>query len=291
MDKIISASLAGGDAVVMLAHGPELCERARQIHGLSPVATAALGRTLIMSVMMARSLKNESGSLSATIKGNGPLGGLVTVAYPDGTAKGYVNNPDVELPLNGRGKLDVGGAIGEGTLTVIKDIGMKKPYVGKVELKSGEIAEDFAWYLALSEQKPGIVSLGVRVDTDGSVLDAGGVWVQPLPGCKETTLDSLEAIAPLLSNVSNLFEGHTVEEVLDNEFGFLDAQVLETFVPAFRCDCSRERIEQVLISMGEAEIRDILEKQGEAEVTCHFCREAYKFSGPELEALLASAKS
>lgn len=273
--------------------GKALVEEARRVHNTSRVCTAALGRTLLMTAMMSMELKNESDRLTAIVKGGGPAGNIVCTARPGGLVKGYVENPELELPLAPNGKLDVSMAVGWfGELTVVRDLSMKEPYVGRSALVSGEIAEDFAQYFTLSEQTPSLVYLGVRVDgATGDVLSAGGFFLQPLPGCPEENIDRAIAYADGIQNLTALLEnGRTLEENLQEALQGLTIEVSESIEPRFLCDCSRERLERVLISLGKEELSDLIETDREATLTCHFCNSAYRFDEGALRALLAESQ-
>ena len=285
MDKIISYLIAEGQARAFVAETTQTCRKAMQTHHLSHVATAALGRTLTCAAMIGIQMKNEQDSLTVTIKGDGPLGGITVSAKNNGDVKGYVDYPNTELVLRADGKLDVGGAVGKiGRLTVIKDLGMKEPYVGNVELQSGEIADDFAYYFAVSEQQPSAVALGVLTG-NGTVKSAGGVIIQPLPGCSEEILRFFENSVPLLTDISAHFVGNTAKDVGELLFAPVQHVVQKVYPVRFFCDCSRKRLKRLLSSMGEEEINDMIEKQNGAEVTCHFCNKIYRFSAEELKTL------
>ena len=268
----------------------DLVERARQIHKTLPVATAALGRLLAGTSMMGNALKEEAASLTLQIKGGGPLGTLLAVSDHEGNVRGTVENPAVDIPLREDGKLDVGTAVGnQGTLTVIRDLRMKEPYVGSVGLLWGEIAEDIALYFVESEQIPTACGLGVLVDRDQSVLSAGGYLVQLLPGAGEETAERLEASLRAAGPVTELLKADPdPEALLRAALPGLALEVLEKRPIAYRCDCSRERMERALISLGREELRAMIDEQGSAELTCRFCDNVQRFSREELEALLAS---
>ncbi len=289
MDQIISYLIAGGQARAYVAQTTELTAKAMRIHGMSHVATAALGRTMTCAAIMGVQMKNREDRMSVTIKGDGPLGMITVAARSDGSVKGCVQNPFEELMLRPDGKLNVGGAVGMGRMTVVKDLGMKDPYVGTVALQSGEIAEDFAYYFAVSEQQPCAVALGVLLD-HGKVRASGGVILQPMPGCSEEVLRFLEHTAPLIADVSSLFNGNTAEEVGKLLFAPIAYERLETYYPRYRCDCERARIQRLLVGLGKKELADMLEKQHGAQVTCQFCNKVYDFDASELEQLMAQAK-
>ena len=267
----------------------DLTERARQIHKTLPVATAALGRLLAAASMMGSALKEEAASITLQIKGGGPLGTLLAVSDHEGGVRGTVEHPAVDLPLREDGKLDVGTAVGnQGTLTVIRDLRMKEPYVGSVGLLWGEIAEDVALYFVESEQIPTACGLGVLVDRDQSVLSAGGYLVQMLPGAGEETAEQLEASLRAAKPVTELLRADPdPEALLRAALPGLELEILEKRPVEYRCDCSRERMERALISLGREELRAMIAEQGGAELTCRFCDNVQTFSREDLEALLA----
>ena len=289
-DQIIRvlAKIAPVKASVITAR--DMVERARQIHRTLPVATAALGRTLMAASMMGNQLKEDNGSVTLRIKGDGPLGGITAVADSAGNARGYVVNPAVDLPLKGPAKLDVGSAVGrDGSLTVIKDLNLKEPYVGTVPLVSGEIAEDITSYFAESEQIPTACALGVLVDVDQSVLCAGGYLIQLLPGADDAAISAIERGIARVGPVTEALRGGLdarglVEQVLSEfELEELSAEPVE-----YRCYCSRDRVTRALISMGREELEALIREQGRAELTCQFCDKVYHYTKEELEGLLAS---
>ena len=289
-DQLIRAISQDGLIKVSAVSTRDLTERARQIHKTLPVATAALGRLLAGASMMGNALKEEAASLTLQIKGGGPLGTLLAVSDHEGNVRGTVENPAVDIPLREDGKLDVGTAVGnQGTLTVIRDLRMKEPYVGSVGLLWGEIAEDIALYFVESEQIPTACGLGVLVDRDQSVLSAGGYLVQLLPGAGEETAERLEASLRTAGPVTELLKADPdPEALLHAALPGLALEVLEKRPIAYRCDCSRERMERALLSLGRQELRSMIDEQGGAELTCRFCDNVQRFSREELEALLAS---
>ena len=285
-DQLFTLTLLNGEVRVFICDTTRLVDKARRTHMMSRTATAALGRLLSVGVMMGAMLKTGGDSVTLTIKGDGPLGQLVAVARPDGTIKGYVVSPEVELPLNARGKLDVGGAIGRnGQMTVIRDMGLREPYVGQVNLVSGEIGEDFAYYFTTSEQAPSLVSVGVRVKDH--VTASGGMIIQPMPGCQEAALLLLEMRAPDYSDLSAAIErGVGLDALCEEYFEGLQPKVLARQTPEYRCDCSRSRIERALVTLGKDEIEDMIKEQGGAQMTCHFCKHEYELTAAELRALI-----
>lgn len=288
LDGILRVSLMGGQARAFLIDSTRMVDEARRVHNLSRTATAALGRLLTGASIMGCMLKNERDSLTATIKGGGPLGTLMAVSRADGTVKGYVDNPDLELPLRADGKLDVGGAVGKnGQLTVIKDMGMKEPYVGMVNLRSGEIGEDLAMYFTASEQTPSLVSVGVL--TNNTVVAAGGLVVQIMPGCSEIALKSIEYSAPMFMNISATIQEYGLNGAYQQLLSHLEPEIIGTARPRYLCDCSRERFERGLISLGREELTSLINEDHGAELSCHFCNRTFRFTEKQLVSLLEQA--
>ena len=290
MDRIVRAISSDGLVQAAAICSRDLTERARQIHKLLPVGTAALGRTLSAASLMGNALKGAGASLTLQIKGGGPLGTVLAVSDNLGNVRGYVTNPQVDIPLREDGKLDVGGAVGrEGTITVIKDLHMKEPYVGTIDLLGGEIAEDVAAYFVESEQIPTACGLGVLVDRDQSVKAAGGYLIQLLPGATEDTIVKVEGGIMAAGNVSAILDkDDDPEHMLCQVMSDFDLKILETCPVEYRCYCSRQRVEQALISLGKDELQQILDEQGHCSMTCQFCDAVYDFSGGELKALIDS---
>ena len=290
MDKIVRAISSDGMVQAAAICSRDLTERARQIHKLLPVGTAALGRTLSAASLMGNALKGVGASLTLQIKGGGPLGTVLAVSDNLGNVRGYVTNPQVDIPLREDGKLDVGGAVGrEGTITVIKDLHMKEPYVGTIDLLGGEIAEDVAAYFVESEQIPTACGLGVLVDRDQSVKAAGGYLIQLMPGATEDTIVKVEGGIMAAGNVSAILDkDDDPEHMLRQVMSDFDLKILETCPVEYRCYCSRQRVERALISLGKDELRQILDEQGHCSMTCQFCDAVYDFSGDELKALIGS---
>ena len=289
-DEIVRAITADGLVKAAAITGRDLVERARNIHTLLPVATAALGRTLMAASLMGDAMKIDGSSLTLQIKGGGPLGTILAVSDEAGNVRGYVQNPHVELMEKAPGKLDVGRAVGEtGSLTVIKDLGMKEPYVGTIDLLSGEIADDIAAYFVESEQIPTACALGVLVGTDQSVTSAGGYLIQLLPGAGEDIITKIEAGVQRVGSVSHALEGGLdgaglFRAVLSD----FDLEILETHPVEYRCYCSRDRVTRALISMGREELSSLIQEQGQAELTCQFCDQIYRYSKEDLEEILAN---
>ena len=291
-DQLVRAISKDGYVKAVAVSTRDLTERARQIHKTTPVATAALGRTLAAASMMGNALKGEGASLTLQIKGDGPLGKILTVSDNEGNVRGLVDNPFVDIPLRADGKLDVGSAVGMmGTLTVIRDLNMKEPYVGSVDLLGGEIAEDLAAYFVESEQIPTACGLGVLVDRDQSVLTAGGYLIQLLPGASEDIITMVEGGIMAAGPVTALLqEDSDPESLLRRVMSDFDLEILERTPIEYRCYCSRERMERALISLGPEELEKLIEEQGDAELTCRFCDNVQKFTKTELEAMLEGMK-
>ena len=292
-DEIVRAMTKDGYVKAVAVTGRDIVERARQIHTLPPMATAALGRALMGTSMLGDMLKTDKGSVTMQIKGGGPLGTILAVSDNEGNVRGYVQNPNVDIIEKYEGKLDVGAAVGgehveAGTLTIIKDVGMKEPYVGTIGLWSGEIADDLAMYFVESEQIPTVCALGVLLEKDQSVNTAGGYIIQLLPGASEEIIEKIEAGVHRVGSVSAAFEsGMDAEDIIRAVLSDFEVEVLEKRPIEYRCYCDRDRVTRALISMGKGELSALIEEQGEAELTCQFCDAIYHYSKEELEALLA----
>lgn len=288
MDKIVRAISSDGMVQAAAICSRDLIERARQIHKLLPVGTAALGRTLSAASLMGNALKDGGASLTLQIKGGGPLGTVLAVSDNQGNVRGYVTNPQVDMPLRPDGKLDVGGAVGhEGTLTVIKDLHMKEPYVGTIDLLGGEIAEDVAAYFVESEQIPTACGLGVLVDRDQSVKAAGGYLIQLLPGAGEDVIAKVEGSLMAAGPVTGLLRNDPdPEAMLRHALSDFDLEILERSPIEYRCYCSRDRMERALISLGPEELQAMIDEQGSADLTCRFCDNVQHFSRADLEAMV-----
>ncbi|MCD8005338.1 MAG: Hsp33 family molecular chaperone HslO [Oscillospiraceae bacterium] len=291
MDQIIRMLAKDAPVKASAVSGRALVERARQIHTLLPVAAAALGRALLAASMMGDAMKEEQASLTLRIQGGGALGTVLAVSDSGGNVRGYVQNPHVPLMEKEPGKLDVRAAVGtDGTLTVIRDLGLKEPYVGSIGLLSGEIADDVALYFAESEQIPTVCALGVLVGVDQSVTAAGGYLIQLLPGAGDEVIDKIEAGVSRVGPVSRALErGAGPEERLLEVLRDFDMETLETHPVEYRCGCSRERVARALLSMGRRELEELIQEQKGAELTCQFCDAVYRFSQRELERLLEEA--
>ena len=281
-----------GDGLIQAAAvtGRDIVERARNIHTTTPVATAALGRALMGASLMGDALKAENGSVTLQIKGGGPIGTVLAVSDNHGNVRGYVSQPHLELMEIEPGKLDVGKAVGEtGTLTVIKDLNMKEPYVGSIGMFTGEIADDLAMYFVESEQIPTACALGVLVDTDQSVAAAGGYLIQLLPGASMDMIEKIEAGVRRVGSVSKaLMGGLDAAGLLREVLSDFELEILDTHPVEYRCYCSRDRVERALISMGREELDEMIREQEQADLTCQFCDEIYHFTKQELESLLAA---
>lgn len=286
-DYMVRATAAGAQIRAFACTTKELVEEARKAHNTSPVVTAGLGRLLSAGCMMGSMLKGEDDLITLIVRGDGPLQGLTVTADSKGRVKGYPLVPDVILPANAIGKLDVGGAVGRGYLKVIRDMGLKEPYVGQTELQTGEIAEDLTYYFALSEQVPSSVGLGVLMEKDNTVKQAGGFIIQLMPFAEEEVIARLEENLQNIKSVTAMLEaGHTPEEMLTQILDGMDVEILDIMPVSFYCNCSKERVQKALMGMGCGDLEDII-KDGEGiDVNCHFCNKNYHFTIDELKALL-----
>ena len=290
-DYMIRATAAEGQIRAFAATTRDMVEKAKNAHNTSPVATAALGRLMTAAAMMGADLKGEKELLTLRIEGSGPLGGLLVTANGHGDVKGYAFNPDVMLPPNAQGKLDVGGSLDLGVLSVIKDIGLKEPYVGQTQLITGEIAEDLTYYFATSEQVPSSVALGVLMNKDNTVRQAGGFIIQLMPFCDEKVIEKLEQrLAEVNSVTAFLDEGLTPEQILEKLLGDMDLVINDTVPTQFYCNCSRERVSKALIAVGRKELNEMIQEAKPVELKCHFCNSAYEFSTEDLKELLRKSK-
>lgn len=286
-DYIIRASAADSQIRAFAATTRELVEYARSIHNTSPVATAALGRLLTAGAMMGSMMKGENDILTLLIKGDGPIEGLTVTADSKGTVKGYAYNPNVLLHANEKGKLDVGGAVGEGILSVIKDLGLKEPYTGQTHLVSGEIAEDIAYYYAASEQVPSVVSLGVLMNKDNTVRRAGGFIIQLMPFAEDSIIDRLEKKVGEFSSITRLLDQDmTPEMILEHILSDFGVELLDRLPAGFACNCTKHRVEKAILSIGRKEINEMIEENKPIEVNCHFCNTHYTFTVEELKELM-----
>ena len=290
-DYIIRATAAEGQIRAFAATTRDLVEYARSAHNTSPVATAALGRLLTAGAMMGIMMKGEKDLLTLKIEGDGPIGGLTVTADSRGNVKGYAFHPEVMLPPNAKGKLDVGGALGIGVLSVIKDIGLKDPYVGQTILVTSEIAEDLTYYFATSEQTPSSVALGVLMERDNTVKQAGGFILQMMPGASDEVISALEKRLGEITSITALLDaGNTPEMILEHILGDFGLEILDKLPTAFSCNCSDERIEKALISVGKQELQSMIEDGKTIEVNCHFCNKHYPVTVERLKELLEMAR-
>lgn len=292
MDKLIRAITRDAAIQITAVLTTDLVEHARNIHKTLPLATAALGRTLTITSMMGNQLKVDDGSVTVQIRGNGPLGTIVCVGEPDGYVRGYLQNPAVDLPLRPDGKLAVGAGVGDGFLLVVKDLGLREPVTGTTVLVNGEIAEDLTRYFAESEQVPSACALGVLINTDQSVRQAGGYLVQLMPGALDKDIDRLEEnIAKAGAMTTMLDSGMSLEEIVRAVLDGFDVEFFEEVPVGYRCNCSHAKVTRALISLGEQELTDLANDDKPAEITCQFCDKVYSFEKEEILALLEAAKN
>lgn len=290
-DELIRASAANGAVRAFVAYSKEMVQQARTLHHTTPVASAALGRLLTAGCMMGSTLKGERDLITLQIKGDGPLQGILVTADNSGRAKGYVFQPSVDVPNKYAGKLDVGAAVGKGVLRVIKDIGMKEPYSSEIELVTGEIAEDLAAYFVQSEQTPSAVALGVLVDRDSSIKHAGGFFVQLLPNTPDEVIEILEKNISQMPSVTDLYDmGKSPDDILQILLQGMEPKITDRMPLSFYCNCSRERVEKALISIGKEELQKMIEEDKQATLHCHFCTKEYHFNEQELITLLENAR-
>ena len=283
-DYLVRAAAADAQVRAFAVTARDTVETARKAHDTSPVMTAALGRLLCAGAMMGSMMKGDADILTLQIRGDGPAGGLTVTADSKGRVKGYAVHPQVILPANSQGKLDVGGAIGAGTLQVIRDLGLKEPYVGQTDLQTGEIAEDLTWYFAASEQVPSSVGLGVLMEKNNTVKQAGGFIVQLMPFAEETVIEKLEANLSRIHSVTKLLEdGNSPEQILGILLEGMDMEILSAMPVEFSCNCSRERVAKALYSIGKKEMDEMIADGEPIEVKCHFCNKAYPFSVEDLK--------
>lgn len=291
MDYIVRAMAAGDRIRAFACTTKELTEYARRVHNTTPVTTAALGRLMAGGLMMGTMLKGEDELITLRIQGEGPARGALVTANSKGEIKGYVNNPDVNIPLRPDGKLDVGNAFGAGILSVIKDLGLKEPYVGQTILQTGEVAEDLTYYFATSEQIPSCVGLGVLVDKDYSVKQAGGFIIQLMPFADDETIDKLEDNIKKISSVTSMLDsGMNPEQMLEAVLGDMDLTITDTIPAKFACNCSKERFTKGLVSIGTKELKEMIDDNKPINVNCHFCNANYEFTVEELKNILIMAK-
>ncbi len=292
MDKIIHAVAKDGAVRIIASETTSLVNEAVDAHNTMPTASAAYGRMLTAGAMMGSMLKNKTDSITLQINGGGISGGVLVTAKTGGVVKGYIVNPDADLPLNAKDKLDVSGIIGtDGKFTVITDLGMKEPYLSSIPIYTGEIAEDLAYYYTVSEQTPSAVALGVLVDVDGSIKKSGGFIIQMLPGADEMLADLLMYRLEEIPSITSLLDqGKNIEEIISFIFEDMDLKILEEKVPRFECDCTRERVEKAFISIGESDLRELYEEGESEELVCHFCNKKYEFTHEDMGILLEEIK-
>ena len=295
MGKIVRAMTKDGWVKIAAVNGRDIVQRAKDIHNTSPTATAALGRMLCAASLLGNMMKEENGALTMRIDGGGPLNGVLVVSDTTGNVRGYVGNPAVDLPLRGDGHLNVGGAVGtDGLLTVIRDIGLRDPYIGSTEILSGEIGDDVAKYMTESEQIPAAVGLGVLVERDLSVAQAGGFIVQLLPGAPDGIIEKLEDNIFWMDSVTmQLQDGgeQGAEELIKNVLKGMEYELMEETPVEYRCNCSRERVENVLTTIGVNDLQEMIEAGEDISVNCQFCDAVYSFSPADMEGILAKKVS
>ncbi|MEA5002835.1 MAG: Hsp33 family molecular chaperone HslO [Christensenella sp.] len=290
MSDVLVRAMVNKELAVCACNISKMVEEARNIHDTLPVGTIILGRTLAAGTMMASMLKNDSDKFTLMINGGGPAGTVMAVSGANLHMKAYIANPKVNTPPNEKGGFNITDAVGkEGFVTVIKDLGLKDPYIGKTPVVNGEIGEDVACYLMTSEQQPSIVYVNTWLETDMSVVNAGGIIIRPMPGCSEETLQAVEQRVPEISNFAMYAFSDTVENVLKKIFDGMELDILDTQEPLLQCDCSKERLEQMVISLGKNEIEDMIEQDKGAEIVCRFCNKKYWFDAQELDDLLKLA--
>lgn len=289
MDYVVRGTAMNDEIRVFAATTKNLVQMAHELHNTAALPTAALGRTLTAGTMMGSMMKGEDDLLTIIIKGDGPLGGVTVTADSHGAVKGFVYNTEAVLPPKSKGHLDVGGGFGRGTLTIVRDLGLKEPYSSTINLVSGEIAEDLTYYFAESEQVPSSVGLGVLVGTDNNVLQAGGFIVQLMPDCSDEAASKLEKNLKRIKSVTQMLEeGMTPEQMLQHIMPDMGLEILEKIPVEFRCDCSRERVSKALMTVGKAEMQDMISEQKPVELQCHFCGKKYVFTIGELQQMLDS---
>lgn len=292
-DSLIIATAAEGQVRIVAAITTELVDEAARIHNCSATAAAALGRMVTAGSLMGAMLKSDKDKLTLQMSGGGEAKGVVVTAYEGGKVKGYIGNPHVDLPANAKGKLDVGGAIGtNGNLLVIRDMGLKEPYTGQVPIYSGEIGDDLAYYFTVSEQTPSAVGLGVLVNTDLSIKAAGGFIIQMMPGANELVADLITYRIQEMPHITELItRGMSIKEIIESIFDDMELKFIGEHTPRYVCDCSREKVEKALISIGEKDLSEIYEEGKAEELTCHFCNKTYEFSNKDIGEILAHIKS
>ncbi|MBB6630222.1 Hsp33 family molecular chaperone HslO [Clostridium algidicarnis] len=287
-DRLIRGIAKDGMIRIIAASTTNLVDEATKIHNCTPTAAAALGRLLTAGTLMGVMSKSKEDKLTLQMSGGGPAESLTVTAYSDGTVKGYIGNPNIDIPLNDKGKLDVGSAIGKnGNLTVIRDLGLKEPYVGQVPIYTGEVGDDLAYYFTVSEQTPSAVALGVLVDTDYSIKASGGFIIQMMPGADELVADLLTYRLEEIDSITEMLsKGMNIEEIIKYIFEDMDLKIIDSLTPKFNCDCSRERVEKALISIGRKDLEEIYDDGKTEELKCHFCNKTYLFKHEDIGELL-----
>lgn len=290
-DKLVRAVANNGDIRIIAATTTELVNEGIQKHKCAPTAAAALGRMLTAGSLMGSTLKSKNDALTLKISGGGEAKGVVVTAYSDARVKGYIGNPLVDLPANSKGKLDVGGAIGKnGSLVIIKDMGLREPYVGQVPIYTGEIGDDLAYYFTVSEQTPSAVGLGVLVDTDLSIKAAGGFIIQMMPGANDLTADLVTYRLQEIPSITEMMtKGMDIEAILNYIFEDMDLKILDSITPYYKCDCSKEKVEKALISIGLKDLKEIYDEGKDEELNCNFCNRSYTFKHDEIGELIKLA--
>lgn len=287
MDRVVKALIFNGEISVTLLDTTEMVNRAIKIHNLSPLAAAALGRTMTVATFMATNLKNKDDTLSITVSGDGPGGTIVVCGNHDLKMRGYIDNPQVDLPLKKNGKLDVGSCVGKGRISVVKNLGLKEPYTGSCRIVSGEIAEDFAAYFTYSEQQPTGLALGVKIGKDLTCVGAGGLVIQPMPGASDESIDKAEKLLSEFGSISSMVEEYGLDGIIDRYF---DGVFFFEYEPEYKCTCSKEYVDRILITLGKQELYDTIEKEGKIEVVCQFCPNKYTYFKEDVDKLFDNDK-
>ncbi|MCH5138629.1 Hsp33 family molecular chaperone HslO [Clostridiaceae bacterium UIB06] len=289
-DKLVRATASNGDIRIIAAITTELVNEGVKLHNCAPTAAAVLGRMLTAGSLMGATLKSAQDALTLQMSGGGEAKGVVVTSHADAAVKGYIGNPSVDLPANSKGKLDVGGAIGKnGNLVIIRDMGLKEPYVGQVPIYTGEIGDDLAYYFTVSEQTPSAVGLGVLVNTDLSIKAAGGFIIQMMPGANELAADLVTYRLQEIPSVTEMItKGMTIEEILNYIFEDMDLKIHDSMIPSYKCDCTREKVERAFISIGQKDLEELYDEGKEEELKCHFCNKAYKFTHEQIGEIIKS---
>ncbi len=290
-DYMLRAITKDGMVRIYAALTTQTVEEAKNIHQMNPTPSVALGRTLTAAALMAGTLKDTNSTITIQIKGDGPIGGILAVTDAQSNVRGYVDNPWFDLPINERGKFDIAGAVGKGYLNVITDLGLKEPYIGRIDLVSGEIAEDITFYYAHSEQTPTVTSLGVLVGREGRIINAGGLFIQLMPNCDDQTISWLEGCIEKMPPITKLLDGSSLEDILKEVLTGRELVFLDTRPVTYRCNCSRQRMERNLLSLGLKDLEELAREQDETELVCHFCETKYRFQSAEIQDMIKALKS